>query len=28
MKEKGVYIEELSEICEVIMNPTTQKFCF
>jgi hypothetical protein len=29
MNEKGVYIEEVSEICEVsVMNPTTQTFCF
>jgi hypothetical protein len=29
MNEKDMYIEELSEICEVsIMNATTQTFCF
>ena len=29
MNEKDVYIEELSEICEVsVMNATTQTFCF
>jgi len=28
MNEKDVYIEGLTEICEVsIMNPTTQTFC-